>query len=160
MKIATDMRQFLALTILLIASMLCAPALAADGSVGSYSIDLSPLVDTAIAAVAAGLLYLGKRVSAALISWLETKTSLDIDESSRALINHALERGIALGTARVSAQVGAGSEGPHVEMRSQIAAHAAEYAIAHVGDALKWFGKDRDAVVQMAEARLPSGNGA
>lgn len=112
------------------------------------TIQLAPLVDTAASLLAALLLGLGAWLIQRVAAWLK----LAEDDKVRLYLEEALHNAIAFARNKAIQQ---GQRIDEIEVRSQVVANAANYAIARVPDALKRFGIDEDGVRDLVLARLP-----
>lgn len=123
-----------------------APAIPAPGGV----IDLRPVLDQVLAAVAAalgaGLLYLLKLAR----DWFRAQTGVQLqisDEQVREVLDRAIQYGIALVVGRLG-------ERAQVAVSSAQLAAIANYVIAAVPDALARFGITPERLQDMIRARL------
>lgn len=133
------------------------PALAQVANEASYTLDLSPILNTGIQILAAVLLAAGSWAIGRLVQ----KLKLDGDASVRAYLETALQVGISAAAARAKA---AGASLAHPTVRSQAVADVVNYVTPKVPDALARFGITPDHLASMVTARLdaafPSGEAA
>ena len=131
-------------SILLLLLIVPAPALAQDAA---YPIDLSPLVDAAIAAAAV--------VLTSLAGWLARRAARWLGESADSDMRIGLEMGLAnaIGWAREQAERRA-DDVSRIEVRSRIVAEAAGYLLPKMPAALTHFGIDEEGLRERLEARL------
>ncbi|MGB5949470.1 MAG: hypothetical protein WBG82_09135 [Parvibaculum sp.] len=112
-----------------------------------YTIDLTalqPLVNEFALAV---LTALASVMAAKACAFLKAKRDGELGQ----ILDKALGMGIAFAIARLNA---AGAERGAVAVRSELVASAANYALAHVPQAIKALGLDGAHLARMIEARL------
>lgn len=124
--------------------------LALSPAAASTVVDLSPMaapvIEIGLTLLAGGLLWLLRRA----IAVFEDRADMQLDEQMRARLQDALFYAVDFARAKV-----AGAAGPlTVDLRNELVAEAARYAMAAVPGALTYFGIDRARLVEMIEARL------
>ncbi len=127
------------------------PALADAGGVNA-AVDLSTLASGVIAALGAAALWVGRAVTSALIGYLAQKTKLELDDHTRAYLDQALERAVQY--AQSSAERLVGPAASEIDVHNAVVAHAVNYAVDRVPDALAHFGLTPEALTGMVEARI------
>ncbi len=122
-------------------------AFAADTTV-DLSGTLGRVLDILLTGLAAVALWLGRKG----IDALQERTGLELDEQLKNRIDEALFRALHYGKAKTLAAV----EGRSitVDVKSELLAHALDYAQEAVPQALEYFGVDRARLLNMLEARL------
>ncbi|TXG98579.1 MAG: hypothetical protein E6R08_04020 [Nevskiaceae bacterium] len=104
------------------------------------------LVATAIAAAA----HVGIR---ALAKYLQSKTGIELDNAVRNYLDPAIDKAVAYGQLKVTQAAGDKAE---IDIHNETIAHAVNYLLARVPDALAHFGLNVDDVKEMVEARVGS----
>jgi hypothetical protein len=127
------------------------PALA-DAAGVNTAVDLSTLASGVIAALGATALWVGRAVTSALIGYLAQKTKLELDDHTRAYLDQALERAVQY--AQSSAERLVGPAASAIDVHNAVVAHAVNYAVDRVPDALAHFGLTPEALTGMVEARI------
>lgn len=117
------------------------------------TIDLSVLQPVVSELLLATLTALASLVATKLCQWLKAKR----DGELGAILDKALSMGIAFAMSRLT-DWSAGRMS--VDVKSELAADAANYVLAHVPDAVKALGLDGDHLTRMVEARLQVADGA
>lgn len=139
----------------LVAALLVAlaplPALA-DAAGVNTAVDLSTVASGAIAALSAAALWVGRAAVNALIGYLAQRTKLDLDDHTRAYLDQALERAVQY--AQSSAERLVGPAASVIDVHNAVVAHAVNYAVDRVPDALAHFGLTPEALTGMVEARI------
>lgn len=142
------MRQILIGVLAVLVIVLAGPAFAQEAPGGT--IDLTPLLNQIVlavaAAVGAGLLYLVKLAK----DWFKAKTGVDLqisDEMVRTYLDKIIEKGIAL-------VVGAVGDKAKIKVGNEQLAQIANYVIAAAPDALAKFGITPERLQDMIRARL------
>jgi len=137
-----------------IAILLCIPALAQDvaapAATGGGVIDFTPILNELALAVAtvvsAALLYLAKLGR----DWFKARTGVELqisDEQMRAVLDKAIQYGIALAVGRLGSRA-------QLSVSNAQVAQIANYVIAAVPGALKNFGITPERLQDMIRARL------
>ncbi len=134
---------------LALAAVPLVPALA-DTAAPSTVVDFGPflhdvVMPLAVALVGVGVTWLGARAN----TWLGLQSNSQLG----GVIEVALQNGLAFAQSRLAVALPAGQPIP-VDVKNQILATAANYALAHVPDALKMLGVDQATLLQKLEARL------
>jgi len=118
-------------------------------AIESYAIDFRPLVEAVLVPILGAL-------TTALATWLSVKAAallkLQADDRLRAVIDGALQNGLAFGLSKLDDMTK--TVPLTLEVKNQVIADAANYAIAAVPDALKKLGVTREKVTDLAAARL------
>jgi hypothetical protein len=127
------------------------PALA-DAAGVNTAVDLSTVASGAITALSAAALWLGRAAINALIGYLAQRTKLDLDDHTRAYLDQALERAVQY--AQSSAERLVGPAASAIDVHNAVVAHAVNYAVDRVPDALAHFGLTPEALTGMVEARI------
>lgn len=142
------LKKLLAAAVGALLILACYPALAQEATGGV--IDFSPILNELALAVAtvasAALLYLAKLAR----DWFKAKTGVELqisDEQMRAVLDKAIQYGIALAVGRL------GSKATLTVGNAQVA-QIANYVIAAVPGALKNFGITEERLQDMIRARL------
>lgn len=120
---------------------------AAASSVVDLSPVAAPVIEIGLTLLAGGLLWLLRRA----IAVFEDRADMQLDEQMRARLQDALFYAVDFARAKVS---GAASGPLAVDVKNELVAEAARYAVAAVPQALAYFGIDRARLVEMIEARL------
>lgn len=125
--------------------------LALNPAAASTVVDLSPMaapvIEIGLTLLAGALLWLLRRA----IAVFEDRADMQLDEQMRARLQDALFYAVDFARAKVASA----AAGPlTVDVKSQLVAEAARYAMAAVPQALTYFGIDRGRLVEMIEARL------
>ena len=111
------------------------------------TIDLGALMPMFSELLLATLTALASYAIAKLCQWLKAKR----DGELGAILDKALAMGIAFATSRLTDWTAGRMS---VDVKSELAADAANYVLAHVPDAVKALGLDGDHLTRMIEARL------
>jgi hypothetical protein len=123
----------------------------AQAAAPSTRIDFGPLLNEYVwPTIGTALLALAMWLFKLLRTWLQAKTGLELqqyDATVRAYLDQALDRAIAYGRSKVDGHA-------TIDVKSETIAHAANYALSHVPDALRRFGIDGAALERLLEARL------
>ncbi len=138
----------------LIAALVPLPALADAGGVNTV-VDLSAIANSAIAALAAVALWVGRAVTSALVGYLAQKTKLELDDHTRAYLDRILERGIQYAEANAHRRIAPAVSA--INVRSFVAADAVNYVMDRAPDALAHFGITPKALTDMVQARMQAG---
>jgi hypothetical protein len=117
-----------------------------DINLGNIILTLSGVA----AAVVASAAHFGVR---ALMKFLEQKTGLDLDNVTRSYLDPAIDKAIAYANVQVQ-KAAAGNL--KVDVHNETVAHAVNYLIDRVPDALAHFGLTNDHLEQLIEARIGS----
>ncbi|MCY1704471.1 inadl protein [Pannonibacter sp. SL95] len=125
--------------------------LALNPAAASTVVDLSPMaapvIEIGLTLLAGALLWLLRRA----IAVFEDRADMQLDEQMRARLQDALFYAVDFARSKV----GRVTAGPlTVDLRNEMVAEAARYAMAAVPQALTYFGIDRGRLVEMIEARL------
>lgn len=121
---------------------------AASPATSATSIDLRPLIDSA-------LTILGSLLAAAIGLTVRRVVGAQLDDRAKQVLEKAMQNGLALAWARVLPGAGAGPV--PLDLKSPILKQAVEYVAAQAPDAAKRLGVDLeqpDALREMLEARL------
>jgi hypothetical protein len=115
----------------------------------TYALDLQPILDVTIQFLSVALMALGGWA----IKHFGDRMKLAKDDQIRGYLDVALTNGIRWGADQVAVKSKGWST---IQVRNEVIAHAAGFAIAQVPDALKRFGLDDPATLRrLIEARLP-----
>lgn len=125
-----------------LALALATPAHAAE-------LDLTALLNHGVDLLAAVL----AAVTAWVGRWVVIKLKLGADSEIRAYLDQALNAGVSLAVGKMRDRLAAGPV--TIEVKNEIVAMAANYAVARVPDALNRFGITPESLAEMIEARLP-----
>lgn len=121
-------------------------AQAAAPATPTFGIDLRPLLNEIVLPLAgAAAVWLATWISTRIAGWLK----ISRDDRVRAYLEKALLLGIDYGKSRLERGTPL-----TLQVKSQIVATAATYAVEHVPAALKHFGVDKDGLTRMLAARL------
>ncbi|MCY1707743.1 inadl protein [Pannonibacter sp. SL95] len=125
--------------------------LALNPAAASTVVDLSPMaapvIEIGLTLLVGALLWLLRRA----IAVFEDRADMQLDEQMRARLQDALFYAVDFARSKV----GRVTAGPlTVDLRNEMVAEAARYAMAAVPQALTYFGIDRGRLVEMIEARL------
>ncbi|QCN98901.1 hypothetical protein D3093_30070 (plasmid) [Azospirillum argentinense] len=131
-----------------LALLFAGPAVAADGT----TIDLSGLAGGAVSVFGGVLLWLARNALNALVVYFRQKTQLDLDAHTRAYLDQALERAVTFGELQVHQLVDRTLS--EIDLHDRAVAHAVNYVIDRVPDALAHFGITPPALTAMVEARM------
>lgn len=131
----------------------CMPAFAeapaAASTIGSTVVDLGPLIN----AVAVPLVM---ALGSVLVTWLTAKAAaflgLKANDERAAILEKAMQNGLAFAQSQLQAKIGAGPI--PLDVKNEIIATAAGYAVAHAPEAMKTLGVDPESLAQKLEARL------
>ncbi|WP_293857173.1 hypothetical protein [uncultured Alsobacter sp.] len=126
------------------------PAFAADATATTV-LNLRPLFDLAISYGEPLVLALAAWIAARLIAAITKTLGLSIDDKQRQVVNDALDKAIAYGFSQVK---GMGGASPTIDLKSTLVAHAAQYALEAVPQALKHFNITPDRLEAMILARV------
>jgi len=126
------------------------PAVASTAE--TYPVDLSGIIIAAVGLFMAVLAALARTGVRAFVSFLEARTSLAVDEQTRAYLDAALDNALAWGSRHIADY--AASKAASIEVRNEVLADALTYISAHVPDAVDHFGLTEDDIERMLEARL------
>ena len=148
------MKKLLVAMLAAIAILFCYPALAQDAAAPAASgggvIDFTPILNELALAVAtvvsAALLYLAKLGR----DWFKARTGVELqisDEQMRAVLDKAIQYGIALAVGRLRDRA-------QLAVSNAQVAQIANYVIAAVPGALKNFGITEERLQDMIRARL------
>lgn len=114
-------------------------------------VDLSPLMENTVNTIFAIIGIFVVFVSRKLVTAFQDRTNIALDEQMKARIDDALAKALAYGRAIASDKLSGRVE---VDLKSEILARAAEYALQAVPDTLRYFGVTEKRLMQMLEARL------
>ena len=131
-----------------LALLFAGPAVAADGT----TIDLSGVAGGAVSVFGAVILWLARNALNALVVYFRQKTQLDLDAHTRAYLDQALERAVTFGELQVHQFADRALS--DVDVHDRAVAHAVNYVIDRVPDALAHFGITPQALTAMVEARM------
>lgn len=136
-----------ALACLALGATTASPAMAAD-TIVDFTQYLKPAFEGVLAAVGVLALWLGRKV----VSAIQERAGIELDDQLRARVDDALKLAIQFGKGRVLKF----AEGRRVEIdvRSEVLKHALIYAQESVPDALNYFDIDQARLHDMLEARL------
>ncbi|TXH34821.1 MAG: hypothetical protein E6Q98_18240 [Rhodospirillaceae bacterium] len=139
----------LALVFLAFAGM----AMADDGTASTTVINFNEVIMAVLGLAATALataVHVGGR---ALAKYLQSKTGIELDNAVRNYLDPAIDKAVAYGQLKVTQAAGDKAE---IDIHNETIAHAVNYLLARVPDALEHFGLDAAAVEQMVEARVGS----
>ena len=133
-----------------------------NATVAKAEVNLAPLLNVAVEFAAAVLAALAIPMFWALWGWLQNRTrlsKLQISDAQRAVIDQGLQKAIGYAVAQFQDRSKALIEEADVSftVRNAVVAHAANYAIDHIPEALAHVGIGKDtpeALAGMIEARL------
>ncbi|MCV0426192.1 MAG: hypothetical protein K5905_12015 [Roseibium sp.] len=134
-----------ALACLTMALFASAPAVAAPAI--DTLIDLSPVLDLVMPLVVPVVVGIGGFVLTKVMRLI----GLELDAKHRMAVDQALERAIGYGASKVGERF---DINPQIDVKNELVAIAAQYAMEHIPGALKHFGITQDKLVVMIEARL------
>ncbi|SMH62856.1 hypothetical protein [Azospirillum agricola] len=140
-------RSLLALSI---AALVPLPALAS--AAGGTTVDLSGIASTVVTVIGAAALWLGRAVISVLVSHIQQRTRLDLDEHVRDYLDRALLQAVAYAETRIDEAADASLSA--VDLHNRTLALAVNYALDRVPDALAHFGITAAALTTMVEARM------
>lgn len=110
-------------------------------------IDLNQMMPMVTELLVAGLTALASYAVAKLCQWLKVQRDGELGQ----ILDKALTMGIAFATSRLTGW----TEGRmSVDVKSELAADAANYVLAHVPEAVKALGLEGEHLTRMIEARL------
>ncbi|MBO6507413.1 MAG: inadl protein [Roseibium sp.] len=116
------------------------------------TVDFSSLVEPAVngvfAVIGTVVLWLGKKA----LNAFELRTGLELDQQYAERLDRALMRAVDYGKSK-ALQV-AKEHASEVDVRNELLATAASYALNSVPDALEHFNIDRERLIDMLEARI------
>ena len=119
----------------------------AQAADASTKVDLGPLLANVVYPLAAAVVTL-------LAAWLSKRAAtwlgLQNDAAIRGTLETAMQNGLAFAQGKLNASAGSMS----IDTKNQLVAVAANYAVAHVPDALKALGVDQATLVEKLQARL------
>jgi hypothetical protein len=115
-----------------------------DINLGNIILTLSGIA----AAVLASAAHFGVR---ALTKFLTAKTGIDLDNVTRSYLDPAIDKAISYATVQVQK---AAANNLKIDVHNETIAHATNYLIDRVPDALAHFGLDQEHLEQLIEARL------
>ncbi len=141
-----------ALLALAFVAVLSPAAFAADAAAASTSIDFQSVATLVLAALAAAVAAIARVGVKALTGYLETKTGIELDASTRAYLNTALDSAVGWATLKASERLG--RQPISIDVKSAVVADAANYLLDRVPDALAHFSLTNADVEQLIEARL------
>lgn len=125
--------------------------LALNPAAASTVVDLSPMaapvIEIGLTLLAGALLWLLRKA----IAVFEDRADMQLDEQMRARLQDALFYAVDFARAKVA---GAAAGPLTVDVKNELVAEAARYAMAAVPQALTYFGINRARLVEMIEARL------
>jgi hypothetical protein len=110
-------------------------------------IELGGLLTTILELVFAGLLLFVPWVTTKVLSWVR----LDSDAKIRALIEEGLKNALAYAKSQMAERL---KPGLSIEVKNELLATAAGYAVSHIPDALEHFGITPELLHEKLEARL------
>jgi len=147
--------SYVLVTAVALAAMLVAPvfAFADDGTVSGTAINLNSIVETVIGLAAVALAAAGHIAVSALKGFLQNKTGIDLDSAVRNYLDPAIDKAVAYGQLRATQLV---ANNATIDVHNVTIAHAANYLLTMVPDALSHFGISDTTLKQMIEARLSS----
>lgn len=132
------------------AILLAHPAFAAEAA--GTTVDLSGIAGTIVAGIGAAVLWLARAAVAAAVGYIQQTTKLELDEHTRDYLDRALQRAVDYAETKVGQSVGpAASE---VDLHNATVAHAVNYVVDRVPDALAHFGITTEGLTAMVEARM------
>lgn len=132
--------------------VLCPAAFAAEAVAPATSIDLHSIVALVIAALAAAITAAARVGTKALASYLETKSGIELDDATRGYLNKAIDSAVSWATLKASQSLD--GKALTLDVKNDLVAHAVNYLLDRVPDALDHFGLKTDDLEQLVEARL------
>jgi|GEM_PF-1920050 len=149
-----DIGLFAYLTFTLLAFLFAcaAPAFAAESVIAATTVDLTPLalilLGFALTAVGVGLRFLFR----AGVDYFERKLDVTVDADTRAYLDKALDNAISYGSSTLTRAVE--NKSIELDVKNEVVARAAQYALDRVPDALDYFSINEEALKAMLTARL------
>lgn len=119
---------------------------------GGTTVDLSGIAGIIVSGIAAGVLWLGRAAVSALVGYIQQRTRLDLDDHTRAYLDAALRRAVTYAETRIDEAADASLSA--VDLHNVTLAHAVNYVIDRVPDALAHFGITPSSLADMVEARM------
>lgn len=120
------------------------------------TVDLSPVIVPLVQVTGGLISALAPVLVWYAIRWVRSKMSLSQlgeDDALRQVVNQGLQKAIGAGVSRVQAAVA--GQPMTIEVKNDVVAHAAQYAIDNIPGALKRFGlDDPNKLAAAIEARL------
>lgn len=142
-----------ALLALITSTALTLPALGADLVAASNTVvDFQPVLALIIAIIGAVIIAVLRPGTKALVAYLETKSGIELDASTRAYLQTAIDGAVSWATQKVGD--GLKDKSVTLDVKSELVAHAADYLLDRVPDALEHFGLSAKDIEQLIEARL------
>jgi len=125
------------------------PALAQAPALSGTSIDFAPLLNQVVVPLAVAILPI-------VATWLAFKVKIWLGIQNNAalagVVDSALTNALGYAQSLLAAKIPAGPI--PLDVKNEIVAVAANYALGHVPDALKMLGVDQASLVQKLQARL------
>ncbi len=118
---------------------------------GATTVDLSGVAGIIVSGIAAGVLWLGRVGINALVGYIQQKAKLELDDHIREYLYRALEQAAVIAETRLTEITDMSLS--RVDLRNAALAHAVNYVIDRVPDALEHFGITPAALTAMIEAR-------
>lgn len=114
-------------------------------------VDLQPLLQTALDFIVPILGLLASYATWKLGAWFTSKTGIEVDRQAHATLNTVLQRGIQMGADKLR---GMGSDFAKVEVKNELIATAANFAVMQAPGTLARFDLTPQKLENMIRARL------
>lgn len=138
---------------LVTSTALTLPAFGADTTtLASTVVDFQPVMALVIAIIGAIIIAIVRPGVKALVAYLETKSGIEIDASTRAYLLTAVDSAVGWAMHKVDEDIK--DKSVTLDVKSELVAHSMAYLLNRVPDALAHFDLKPADLVQLIEARL------